>query len=537
MTVLPRLCLAFLATVTTSGVALSHEEERMTPLTTELVQTGFTSPIFVTAAPGDYERLFVVEQTGRIKIIKNGQTLATPFINLSTRIRNGSERGLLGLAFHPNYESNGFFFVNYTRSGDGDTVIARYQVTADPEVADFNSEQILLTVDQPFSNHNAGMLAFSPVDGYLYIGMGDGGSGNDPGNRAQTTSELLGKMLRIDVDGGPPYGIPPSNPFVGPGDPLDEIWTIGLRNPWRYSFDSQTGDLWIADVGQNVREEINFQAASSPGGENYGWRCMEGFRCTGLSGCTCNDVALTLPIRDYDHSGGNCSVTGGYVYRGCNIPDLDGTYFYADYCTGRIWSLKYVNGQESDFQERTSELDPPSGTINNVSSFGQDNFGEVYIVDIDGDIFRIVPQTPTYSDCNENGVDDLCDIQLGVSPDANSDNIPDECQLDLAQTPLIRGQNTILTVTLAQPGENVTFLATGSGTGNGPCFFGMFCLDLLPPVVVLGTITADGSGTATFTVPVPANAPLISISSQAIAIRGPAGVDSVKSNAVTDTIQ
>ncbi len=532
---LPLLAFLLATLVSFTPASWASGSERMTALTTVRVATGFSSPIYATSPPGDYERLFVVEQTGRIKIIKNGVTLPTPFLNASSKIRNGSERGLLGLAFHPNYASNGQFFVNYTRLSDGDTVIARYTVTSNPDIADLASEQTLLVVDQPFSNHNAGWLGFSPVDGYLYIGFGDGGSGNDPGNRAQTVTEPLGKMFRIDVDSGSPYSIPPTNPFIGQA-PLDEIWAIGLRNPWRNSFDRQNGDLYFGDVGQNVREEISYQLGTSTGGENYGWRCMEGFRCTGLSGCTCNSVALTLPIYDYNHNAGRCSVTGGYVYRGCNIPDLEGTYFFADFCTGEIWSFKVVAGAVTEFMDRTAELAPSVGSIGSISSFGQDAFGELYIVDIDGDIFRIVPQTPTYSDCNGNGVDDACDILVGASSDTNNDSIPDECQLDLVQTPLVRGQTTVLTITFAEPNESVSILATGAGTGSGPCL-GQFCLDLLTPIVVLGTIQADGTGTATFNVPIPVSAPLITISSQVVAIRGVNGQASVKSNFITDTIQ
>jgi hypothetical protein len=241
-------------------------------------------------------------------------------------------------------------------------------------------------------------MQFGPKDGYLYIGTGDGGSEGDPGNRSQDPGLLLGKMLRIDVDDGNPYTNPPTNPFYGPGDPLDEIWALGLRNPWRWSFDRLTGDMYIGDVGQDQREEIDFQSAASTGGENYGWRCMEGFRCTGLTGCTCNDPGLTLPIYEYTHSVG-CAVMGGYVYRGNAVPDLQGTYFFADYCSNKIWSFRYDGTTVTDFMDRTAELAPGGGlSISSIVSFGEDAWGEMYICDSSGgELFKIVPKTPIAS--------------------------------------------------------------------------------------------------------------------------------------------
>jgi len=361
-------------------------------LTTERVASGLSAPLFVTSPPGDYDRLFIVEQnTARIRILKNGSLLAIPFLDIGALASQGGEQGLLGLAFHPDYANNGLFFVNYTDNA-GSTVVARYQVSGDPDVADPGTASILLTIPQPYSNHNGGMIAFGPNDGYLYIGMGDGGSANDPGNRAQTPSTLLGKILRIDVDGGPPYGIPPDNPFVGISPYLPEIWAVGVRNPWRFSFDRKTGDLWIGDVGQNSWEEIDFQPAGSAGGENYGWRCMEATHCTGLTGCTCNAPELTLPIHEYSHAAGNCSVTGGYVYRGCELPEFDGVYFFADYCSGRIWTLEYDGVTPPTIVDRTVELDPPgTQSIGLLPSFGEDAAGNLYIVDIgDGEVYKIV---------------------------------------------------------------------------------------------------------------------------------------------------
>ncbi|MDA1259927.1 MAG: PQQ-dependent sugar dehydrogenase, partial [Planctomycetota bacterium] len=298
---------------------------------TEFVVGGLSKPNLVTHAPGDdASRLFIVTQPGQIRLYSGGALLPTPFIDLSAQLVYGGEQGLLGLAFHPHYETNGFFFVNYTEASSGDTVIERFQV--DPNNADVamaGSGLVILQIDQPYTNHNGGWIDFGP-DGYLYVAMGDGGSGGDPGNRAQSGSSLLGKMLRLDVDkpaGGLNYGIPPSNPFVGDPNFLDEIWSYGLRNPWRCDFDSLTGDLWIADVGQSAWEEIDFEPAGS-GGRNYGWRIMEGGHCFNPSS-GCNTAGLELPIHEYDRSGGRCSVIGGFLYRGREMANMHGRYFFS----------------------------------------------------------------------------------------------------------------------------------------------------------------------------------------------------------------
>ncbi len=396
-------------------------------LTTVRVAGDLDHVVFATHAPGDYTRLFIVEKQGRIKIVnlKTGVMNAQPFLDIDSSVGGGTstnnEQGLLGLAFHPDYQNNGFFYVNYTKNTDAqgqeDTVIARYEVDPNnPDVALPGSALILLTFDQPFSNHNGGWIGFGPNDGFLYISTGDGGSGNDPGNRAQDiTNQRLGKMLRIDVDGDNAgnYGIPPDNPFVDKvGD--DEIWAYGLRNPWRASFDRATGDLYIADVGQGSREEIDFQPADSTGGENYGWRCMEGNGCTGLSGCTCNDPALTDPIHEYFHNLGR-SITGGYVYRGCDIPTLDGTYFFADYVLTKLWSFTYDGNNVLNFTSRIAELSPSSDGffIDQISAFGEDARGELYVVDqgsgTTGQVFKIVPVDPTISLADLN-----CDGAVGA---------------------------------------------------------------------------------------------------------------------------
>ena len=384
-----------------------------TVLTTVQVASGFSSTIYVGSPPGDTERLFIVEQRGLIHILNldDGTVNSTPFLNIDSLVGSGGERGLLGLAFHPDYANNRFFYVHYNNNS-GTSVIARYLTRLNnPDRANHSSAKIILTQPQPFSNHNAGMIAFGPNDGYLYIGFGDGGSGNDPGNRAQNRQLWLGKMLRIDVDVDPePFLVPLDNPFVDDDETLDEIWALGLRNPWRWSFDRHTGDLYIGDVGQVAREEINFQPADSAGGENYGWRCMEGFRCTGLGGCICDGEALTLPIRDYGRGDGT-TVVGGYVYRGQAIRDLRGTYFYADYGSSRIWSLRMVDGNVTDFQNRTAELQPIGGGLTSIASFGEDGAGEMYIVSLRGRIYKIVPDGLAIGDMNGNGAVNAFDIE------------------------------------------------------------------------------------------------------------------------------
>lgn len=352
----------------------------------EVIASGFTQPVQVTHAGDGTRRLFVVEQTGAIKIVQGGQVLATPFLDISAGITCCRERGLLGLAFHPDYERNGFLYVNYTRISDGATVVARYSVSSDPNRANPNSASTLLTVAQPYANHNGGQLLFGP-DGYLYIGMGDGGSGGDPQGNGQDKNTLLGAMLRIDVDGGEPYTNPPDNPYVGAVG-ADEIWAIGLRNPWRFSFDRATGDLYIGDVGQGDWEEISYQAAGTPGGLNFGWRCREGAHAY-TSSPPCDDptylAGLTDPIAEYPHTEGR-SVTGGFVYRGTRYPALVGRYFFADYVEGKIWSMMKTGTSPDTWSKPELELD----TALNISAFGEDEDGELYVVSYaDGTIRRL----------------------------------------------------------------------------------------------------------------------------------------------------
>ncbi len=375
-------------------------------IVTTRIMNGLSAPVFACSPPGDMDRLFVVQRGGQIRIIDdlygNPTRLSTPFLTVSGVV-SGNERGLLGMAFHPDYATNGRFFVNFTASGSGATTIREYVVSSgDPNVADPTPIQTLLTIAQPWSNHNGGCIQFGP-DGMLYIGMGDGGSGGDPNDYAQNPTVLLGKMLRMDVDLPSPH-IPPSNPFYTNSTSLPGlIWATGLRNPWRFCFDSTNGDMYIGDVGQNAWEEIDFQPGTSTGGENYGWRCMEGNHCYGSSpNCSCNSAALVDPIQEYSHSSG-CSITGGVIYRGSKIPALNGTYFYADYCTSRIWSFRYDGANLTEYTDRTSELAPSSGSISSISSFAEDGRGEMYIMEVGGgELYRIEPDCDTAAYCSAN---------------------------------------------------------------------------------------------------------------------------------------
>ncbi len=340
------------------------------------VATGLNEPTYLTAPAGD-ARLFIVEQAGRILIVKNGALSARPFLDIQSKVGSGGERGFLSVAFHPQYKTNGFLYVNYTDK-HGDTNIERYTVSRDADAADPATAKLILKIDQPHSNHNGGMNLFGP-DGMLYVGMGDGGSQMDPNGNGQSTNSLLAKLLRINVDGGDPYSIPPANPFAKGGG-RGEIWATGLRNPWRFAFDTKDGNLYIADVGQNRFEEIDV-VGMNRAGVNYGWNVMEGFSC--LSGSSCDQRPYQRPILAYDHSQG-CSITGGFVYRGREIPALDGHYFYADYCSSWLRSFKLVNGRI------TEETEWPVGKVSAIDSFGLDGAGEMYLVSHVGRIFKIV---------------------------------------------------------------------------------------------------------------------------------------------------
>ncbi len=349
-------------------------------LALERVVEGLQLPLFLTHANDDSERAFVVEKAGVVRILAAGALLSTPFLDIRDRVgSSGFEQGLLGLAFHPAYPANGRFFVYYT-GPQGQSVLSRFQVSGDPNLADPASETVLLTVPQPAANHNGGMIAFGP-DGFLYVGLGDGGAANDRFANGQNLGTLLGALLRLEVDAGQPYGVPGDNPFLDVPGARPELWAYGLRNPWRFSFDRANGDLYIADVGQGQYEEVNWQAASSPGGENYGWPILEGTHC--FQRDDCSTEGLQLPVAEYDHDQG-CSVTGGYVYRGAAYPAFSGAYFYGDYCSGRIWALS--RDSEGRWQS-TPLLDAGLS----ISSFGQDEAGELYVLDLNGGaVYRLV---------------------------------------------------------------------------------------------------------------------------------------------------
>lgn len=425
------------------------------PLASVVVASGITRPTRVTYAPGDYARVFITEQTGKIKILKNGSILPTPFLDVQS-LMGGSEAyleyGLIGLCFHPNYATNGYFYVCYTvgTTALADPVVARYQVSAgNPDVANPASGVVLSRITYSSTSvkqHRSAWMAFGPDDGYLYYNTGDGGEG-DPQNAASNLASLHGKILRLDVNGpdGVPgtadddgfptdanklYRIPANNPFVSSPGVMPEIWAYGLRNPWSASFDRLTHDLYIADVGQIQREEIDFQPAGFAGGANYGWRCKEGFLTSTFAECGGTLPVSVPPILDYPRTnpGGLAggSVLGGSVYRGCAIPELGGTYFFGDWSTQKIWTFRYtVGGGVTALTDRTAALGS-GGT--SLLGFGEDAYGEIYFMRNNGEIRKIVPATAQGPDCNGNGRRDACDIASGVSADVNANGVPDECE-------------------------------------------------------------------------------------------------------------
>jgi glucose/arabinose dehydrogenase len=374
------------AAVSASGCSSTSEPTLSTGTGARLQQvaSGLSSPLYLTAPPGDVSRLFIVEQSGAIRIIKDGVLLPNPFLDISSQVLAGGEQGLLGLAFDPNYASTGRFFVHYTDLA-GDTRLALFQVSSEPDIADAASQQVILTADQPYPNHNGGQVAFGP-DGLLYLGLGDGGSSGDPEGRGQDLSDLLGSILRLDVGSGAPYTVPADNPFVGQADARPEIWSYGLRNPWRFSFDRATGDLYIADVGESQFEEVDVapSADGSAKGANYGWDLMEGGHCFG--GGQCNQTGLTLPTFEYNHDQG-CSIIGGHVYRGSAIPAVQGMYFYGDFCQGWVRSFRYADPGATEVTDWPTLR--PGGSI---LSFGEDTAGELYVLSSTGGVFKIVPE-------------------------------------------------------------------------------------------------------------------------------------------------
>ncbi len=377
-------------------------EERK--LSSVLIADGYKKPVFVTSYPNNEKLLYVVEQAGLIKIIQNGEKVSSPFFDINKKVVNpsrpGDERGLLGFAFHPDHINNGKFYINYM-DNDGFTIVSEFSVNSELR-ANHESERIILKLEQPYRNHNGGDIQFGP-DGYLYISIGDGGKAGDPLNAGQDLNTIFGKIIRVDIE-QEPYGIPKSNPFYGQKDKRGEIWAWGLRNVWRFSFDKQNGDIYYGDVGQNKWEEVNFEPAKSKGGINYGWRIMEANHCYDPTE-NCPTEGLTKPIVEYPNDanymvilgGGSqadaegCSVTGGYVYRGNNIRSMQGQYIFGDYCSGNIWTFKVVNGKATNFINRTEEINIGNGEFTTyISSFGQDSDGELYIVDYNGGIYKLI---------------------------------------------------------------------------------------------------------------------------------------------------
>lgn len=361
---------------------IGPEADPVTAVNLELVTGGLRKPVYLTHS-GD-GRLFVAEQDGRVRLIQNGQLRPEPFLDISQQIAtDGSERGLLGLALHPHFQENGWLYVVYTNL-DGDTEITRYTTDPlNPNRADPDSALLILFIDQPFGNHNGGQIRFGP-DGYFYIGLGDGGAVSDPEDNGQDPNTILGAILRLDVDSAEPYAIPEDNPFAGQADKRGEVWAIGLRNPWAFTFDVQTHDLYISDVGQEGPEEINFQPAESPAGVNYGWPIREGSGCYEAENC--REYGLRLPIFEYPHGEDGCAVIGGQVYRGRQHPEWQGNYFFSDYCSGIIWTLRY--NPQHDMWERTAVYH----TETLVSSIGADHENELYVIFYrTGEIYQIVP--------------------------------------------------------------------------------------------------------------------------------------------------
>ena len=398
---------ASVAALAVTGIATAQD------VAARLVASGLSRPIYATHAPGDESRLFIIEKRGRIRILNldNESLNSDYFLDIDSIVTGGtttsSEQGLLGLAFHPDYQNNGYFYVYYTATaGSGDSYIRRYSRGADADHASTSGAVTIMSFDQPYTNHNGGFIEFGP-DGYLYIFTGDGGSGGDPGNRAQDiTNQKLGKILRIDVDNGTPYSIPADNPFaISPGD--DEIFAYGLRNPWRCAFDRETGDLWIADVGQNAREEVNFVRADEISGLNFGWRCREGQ--SAYTSCGNSGPFFEPQIQYLHNNSGGYSITGGYPYRGCAMPELQGHYFYADYVLSNFWSaLPQSNGSVSVTSRNSQLRTSTTGvSVNQVTSFGEDARGEMYIVSQSGRVFKIVPADGSES-CDPPPANDDC---------------------------------------------------------------------------------------------------------------------------------
>lgn len=443
----------------------------------ELVASGFTEPLYLCAPPADTQRLFVLERAGRVRIVRDSLILVTPFLDIEPLVVELGEGGMLGLAFHPDYAANGRFFVSYT-NGSLQTVVAEYAVSADPDVADPTPVQRIFTMPHSAFGHFGGCLQFGPDD-LLYFSTGDGGLGEV----AQDGLDDRGKLLRLDVDLPPPF-VPPSNPFVGDGTVNDEIWALGLRNPWRFSFDRQTGELWIGDVGQGLREEIDFQPADSPGGENYGWPCLEGGLCNdSFQLCTCGDPTLVEPVIEYSHlasSDYNC-VIGGYVYRGAAIPSLQGQYVHGDFISSEIWSFVLEDGRVTHHRTHTMDLEPDGElTIDHVSSFGEDALGELYITDPgmnfgagEGEIWKIVPAPCDVGTLSCYGIGCPCgndDSQAGCASSTWSGAFLTACGSTSVASDDLR------LIVSGLPANQFGILFMGGGTSRAPFGDGILCV-------------------------------------------------------------
>lgn len=460
------LLAALLLPLATAARALDSIE--LVPVATSIGQV----PIVVAHAPGDPGRLYVATQQGRILVWDGAAFLPTPFLDISSIVNTShGEQGLLGFAFHPDYAANGLLYVHYTNQPAGDSLIVRFARSAtDPNRADATSGTLVLFVDQPYPNHNGGQVVFGP-DGFLYLGFGDGGGGGDPNENAENLGSLLGKILRIDVDGGAPYAIPPSNPFVGVAGAREEVWAYGLRHPWRFDFDPRTGDLWIGDVGQDAIEEVNFEPAGSGGGRNYGWDRMEGSLCfepaTG-----CNDGTLTLPVIEYPNAGfAECSVIGGNVYRGAQHPDLYGRYVYADACSGRFWTARPDGA--GGFVAEEALVSPVR-----PSTFGSDAAGELYVGDLRGGFYRLRAPSPA------------CDVTVLDTEHGPGDVV----QIDAVRirNPGAFARPVELKIWLRAPGV-APFAAVNGGANGGLSLAPGFDVTLGPfPLFAVGGATTPG---------------------------------------------
>lgn len=457
------------------------------PLTTELVLDGLNDPVWAGAPPGD-DRLFVCERDpGRILVAKNGILAPFPFLDLSALVGTNGERGLFSVAFHPGFASNGLFFVYYSDPADN-TVLARYQVSQqNPDRADPNTALILYQQYQPGFMHTLGDLEFGPLDGFLYASLG---KADVPGSicHGQTTGDLRGKVLRLDVDGGTPYAIPPDNPFATSGEFPAETWSLGMRNAWRIAFDQLTGDLYMGDVGGSAWEEVNYEPALT-GGRHYGWKILEGPFCHGPDDCPagtpgCGAPGYTQPLHAFDHTVG-CAMIGGEVYRGNVIAGLGGTYFFGDWCTASIWSLRVSGGAATEFTDRTIELAPGGALdINSISSFGLDGDGEILVVDYtDGEIFRIRTDHSAGGDCDDNGIDDAQEIAANPLLDIDGSGALDECEGlagDAASISVATGGALGLTVHAGGSHAGKAYLVLGSTSGTSP---GLMLQGVLVPLL------------------------------------------------------